>query len=173
MALTARQENELFSGAAAYDLYGGQTAHAVPQREALPQDLPQAEPRRAVRRKGNFLTAVSCLAAACVMLLVLFAHQHLYEVTCQVAELESEFTAAQEQNVQLRSQYDNAVDLTTVEQVATTQLGMSRPAAGQTVYVNISGADRGEVLQKKAGGILTELSAFVGNAFATLGAYLF
>ncbi len=174
MAQALRQDNELFRGAAAYDLYS--TVHASAQPQFQPEELPQDQPREGAQRRtrpeSHFVTVVGCLAAACIMLLVLFSHQRLYAASDEVASLKRELSALQADQIQIRSAYDNAVDLAEIERIATTRLGMSRPAAGQTVYLSLSGADRGEVLQKENEGVFAQFADFVCEAFANLGAYL-
>ena len=174
MAQVLRQDNELFSGAAAYDLFSTAQASAQPKfrPEELPQDQPQEVAHRRTRPESHFVTVVGCLAAACIMMLVLFSHQRLYEESDRVAKLQKELSALQADQIQIRSAYDNAVDLVAIERIATTRLGMSRPAAGQTVYLSLSGSDRGEVLQKGNDGKLAQFAGFVRDAFANLGAYL-
>ena len=172
MAQAVRQEDIFYHSAAAHDLYGAQSASRLPQPRELPRDLPQAEPRKREKPQNHLLTAVGCMACVCVMLLVIFAHQRLYETTCQVNTLQSQLSDLKADQLQLRSAYDKAVDLVAIEQTATTQLHMSRPAAGQTVYLNLAGADRGEVLRQTRGGVFAEVCDFVSGAFCNLGAYL-
>lgn len=164
----AAYRNSVYTGAAAYDLYGS----AAPQRQQLPQDLPRSGARQQPRRENHLLTALSCVAAAVIMVLVLFAHQRLYAATYEVKQLQNRLAEVQEEHIQLRSQYDRSVDLTLIEAEATTRLGMSRPAAGQTVYITLPGTDRGEVLGKSSDSVFAELGDFVTDAFANLGAYL-
>ena len=174
MAQALRQENDLFRGAAAYDLYSSANATAQPQfqPEELPQDHPRENVQRRTRPESHFVTVVGCLAAACIMLLVLFSHQRLYQESDRVTKLNRDLSALQADQIQIRSAYDKAVDLVAIEQIATTRLGMSRPAAGQTVYLSLSGSDRGEVLQKDNDGVFAQFAGFVREAFANLGAYL-
>ena len=174
MAQALRQENDLFRGAAAFDLYSTAHANVQPQfqPEELPQDHPQERTQRRTRPESHFITVVGCLAAACVMLLVLFSHQRLYAESDRVAQLQRELSALQADQIQIRSAYDKAVDLVAIEQIATTRLGMSRPAAGQTVYLSLAGSDRGEVLEKGNDGAFAQFAGFVREAFANLGAYL-
>jgi len=174
MAQALRQDSEFIRTNAAYDFYGAAAPVWQPETEAeqLPQDRPQENPRRRSRPESHFMTVVGCLAAACVMLLVLFAHQRLYEATFEVSGLQKELSALQAEQIQIRSAYDNAVDLAEIERIATTRLGMNRPAAGQTVYLSLPGADRGEVLVAENDGVLAQFGRFVRDAFANLGAYL-
>ena len=171
MAQAIRQE-ALFYNQTAQEYYGAQSPSRLPLPRELPQDLPQAEPRRRVKPQNHFLTVVSCFAAACVLLLVVFSHLRLYEASCQVTSLQNQLSDLRDEQIKLRSAYDKAVDLVAIEQMATTTLGMNRPAAGQTVYLNLSGNDRAEVLRPTRSGLFTELADFVCGAFQNLGAYL-
>ena len=171
MAMAARKEQDYFTNAA-YDLYRNQAVHAVPAYEPLPEDVPQAQPHTRVRRENHLFTALCVVGAICVLFLVIFAHQRLYESTMHNARLEAELAVLQEEQATLRSTYDNAVNLQGVEMAAVTQFNMGRPAAGQTVYVDLGGEDRAEVLQKKKGNVFTELAQFIGDAFSSLGTYL-
>ena len=171
MAQAIRQE-DLFFNQTAQDYYGAQSASRLPLPRELPQDLPQAEPRRRAKPQNHAVTVIGCLACAIVMLMVVFSHLRLYEASCQVTALQNQLSDLREEQLQLRSAYDKAVDLVAIEQMATSTLGMSRPAAGQTVYLNLSGSDRAEVLRPTRSGLFTELADFVCGAFQNLGAYL-
>lgn len=171
MALAARQEQD-YLGSAAYDIFSAQAARPIPAYEPLPEDVPQAMPHTRVRRENHLFTALCVVGAICILFLVIFAHQRLYEGTMTNARLEAELAALQEEQVILRSTYDKAVNLQGVEMAAVTQFNMGRPAAGQTVYLDLGGEDRAEVLQKKTTNVFTELADFVGEAFSALGTYL-
>lgn len=173
MAQAALKENNLYGMNTAYEFYGSQTARRLPERELLPQEKPQRQTQhRTARPEQVIITVLGCMAAICVMLLVLFAHQKLYEATDETTRLKQELSALQEEQVILRSAYDSAVDIAAVERMAVTELGMGRPVSGQTVYVNLSGEDRAEVLQQGSDSIFAELADFVSAAFQKLGAYL-
>ncbi len=171
MAMAARKEQDYFTNAA-YDLYNGQAVRAVPAYEPLPEDVPQAQTHTRARRENHLFTALCVMGAICILFLVIFAHQRLYEGTMNNARLEAELAALQEEQALLRSTYDNAVNLQGVEMAAVTQFNMGRPAAGQTVYLDLGGEDRAEVLQKQKSNVFTELATFVGEAFSALGTYL-
>lgn len=172
MAYAATRHNIATNGAAAYDLYGQGGALRRPRQDHLPQDRPQARPQTKVHHQSALMTAVEIAAAAVVLLLVLFSQMKLYEVTSEVNVLQNQLSTLKEQQVLLRSQYDSSVDLTAIEEIAVNQLGMSRPVSGQTVYVNLSGTDRGEVLVGSGSGLFAEISRTVRDAFSNLGEYL-
>lgn len=172
MAYAVTKRNMGYNGAAAYDLYGQESAARRPERDRLPQDRPQARPQTKTRPQSALLTAVELAAAAVVLILVIFSQMKLYEVTSQVNTLQTELSSLQEQQALLRSEYDSSVDLAAIEDVAMNQLGMSRPVAGQTVYVNLSGMDRAEVLTEGHGGFFSSVTGLVSEAFSNLGEYL-
>lgn len=170
MAYAALKENSIYQGAAAYDLYG--TAVRRPRENRLPQDRPQVRPRTRTRSQSPLILIMEVAAAAVVLLLVVFSQMKLYEVSSQVSTLQQRFSSVQEEQALLRSRYDSAVDLAAIEAIAVEQLGMSRSAAGQTVYVNLSGSDRAEVLTNAGGGIFSDIARTVREAFSNLGEYL-
>ena len=158
--------------AVAYDLYRQGNAVRQPQRDRLPQDRPQARPQAKARPQSVLLTVAEFAAAAVVLLLVLFSQMKLYEVTSTVNTLQNQLSALQEEQILLRSEYDSAVDLAAIEEIAVNKLGMSRPAGGQTVYVNLSGTDRAEVLTGNGTSVFAGISRTVREAFSNLGEYL-
>lgn len=158
--------------AVAYDLYRQDSTARQPQQSRLPQDRPRAKAQAKARPQSVLLTAVELAAAAVVLLLVLFSQMKLYEVTSSVNVLQNQLAELQEEQILLRSAYDNAVDLAAIEEIAVNKLGMSRPAGGQTVYVNLSGTDRAEVLTKNGSHLFAGVTQTVREAFSNLGEYL-
>lgn len=170
--MAARHYSTGFSnGAAAYDLYGNTAVRQRRQEDPLPRE--RAAARRA-RQKGPVLdlTASLCIFAAFFALfIILFSYVRTYEANTRCSDLEKELTALQDERNQLLSQYDSMLDLHAIEQDASERLGMTKPFGGQTVYVNLSGTDRGEVLDAK-NNALEDAAMMFREAFAALGAYL-
>lgn len=69
------------------------------------------------------------------------------ETKSEVASLESELSEMEAITSQKAFDLDHSIDLSTVEQEATSRLGMQRPEKYQTVYVNVS---RDDVTEKTA-----------------------
>ena len=106
-----------------------------------------------------------------MIVLMLFANVRVYESNTKCSELERKLTALQEERDLLKSRYESMLDLRAIEQDATERLGMTKPFGGQTVYVNLSGTDRGEVLDARSSA-LEDAAQMFREAFAALGAYL-
>ncbi len=169
MAYAATQMN-MTSGAAAYDLYGYSTAVRKPRPQQQPRQ--QAHVRTQPQRKTGVMNALYLMAALAGMILIIFSNAKLNEAANTVVSLENRLATLQEEQVLLRSTYEKSVDLAAIEEVATTQLGMSRPVSGQTVYLSLSGADRAEVLTQTHGGVFGDVARLVSEAFSNLGEYL-
>ena len=156
-----------YNGAAAYDLYN---SSAVRRHDPLPRDRQRAQARQ--QAPALDLTTVLCIVLAfAAILLMLFSYVRVYEANTKCSELEKKLTELQEQRDLLKSRYDSMLDLRAIELDATERLGMTKPVGGQTVYVNLSGTDRGEVLDAKSSA-LEDAAQMFREAFAALGAYL-
>ena len=162
--------NGIYNGAAAYDLYGN-AARRQDREPSLPEERIVA---RQARRKEPVLdlpAALCIVAAFCALFVMLFSYVRTYEANTRYSKLEKQLAELQEERDQLLSQYDSMLDLRAIEQDATERLGMTKPFGGQTVYVNLSGTDRGEVLDAKHNA-LEDAALMFREAFAALGAYL-
>lgn len=150
----ATRRNSIYrtEGGAALDIYKNYTSTAEPLD--LPRELPeekgdkQREQKVRVRAKIQFSpVALVCAAIALVMLvLVIYSYVQLYETSSHVSELKAELASVQEENIKLQSQYEGSINLTMIEYKAK-QLGMKQPSANQVVYLNITGTDKGEVIE--------------------------
>lgn len=160
----------IYNGAAAYDLYGNTAVRQRSEKESLPQERTSARARH--KEPALSLSAVFCIVAAfCSLFVILFSYVRTYEANTRYSELMQDLSALQEERDQLLNRYDSMLDLQAIEAVATEQLGMTKPFGGQTVYVNLSGTDRGEVIDAKVSPIEETVEMF-REAFAELGAYL-
>ena len=131
--------------------------------------------RRAAQSKQakSSITVVGvavALAVVFVMVLQLFAFERLYESKSRVAALQTQLDELTEQQGKLRSEYESKIDFAAIEAQAT-RLGMAKPTGTESVYINLSGEDRGEVLKSSAT-VLTALARLTDDAFTNLAAYL-
>ncbi len=165
------------NGAAAYDVYAWQNTNTAPQRRPEPQHLPEERPlpRRQQRVKARTalapFTLFGVLAVACLLVLVVFGYVQLFEATSEVSELQSQLTELQSQQTQLRSKYEARIDLDTITEQAG-ELGLSKPAQEQIVYVNLSGTDRAEIYQEEKTSVLAEIVSAMEQSVSGLIAYL-
>ncbi len=135
-----------FNGSAAYDIRSN--AVPKPQPAKLPEEKPvhHAKPAPKARPAIAPLAVVGILAAAILLLMVIHSYVQLYEATDRAGELSKQLVATQSETAKLRSTYESRIDLAAIEARAR-ELGMTQPSLRQTVYLNIAGADRAEVLQ--------------------------
>lgn len=161
------------NGAAAYDVRTyGNTAPEI-QRPRLPQERQQ--PARRVRVKAKLAVSpfgvFGLMAAACMLVLVIFGYVQLYEATTEVSDLGSQLATLNAENQTLRSEYESKIDLSAIEKRATA-MGMIQANAGQTIYLNLSGADRAEVLQTEEKSGLASLFEAIQSSVESLVSYL-
>ena len=70
----------------------------------------------------------------------------LTDVNAEVNALEKELALIQGQNKQTELAIEQSYDLKTVEEIAITRLGMSRPSKAQITYISLNSADYAEVI---------------------------
>lgn len=161
------------NGAAAYDVRAYGNAAPEIQRPRLPQERQQ--PVRRVRVKAKLAISpfgvFGIMAAACMLVLVIFGYVQLYEATTQVSDLNAQLAALNEENQTLRTTYESKIDLSAIEKRAT-ELGMIQASAGQTVYLNLSGTDRAEVLQEEQENGLASVFGAIKSSVESLVSYL-
>ena len=169
MASATLQHQALFNGAAAYQINTHDTA--VRQPRELPQERPRREQAKQQRTLSLPLTILGIVAAACVMVLLVFAHMRLYAVTSETTKLRSQLSSMESELSELQGQYNGMIDYREIEADAMTRLGMAKPNGSQTVYLSLAGADRGEVLTHGEGPFSSAANLF-SDAFTNLSAYL-
>jgi len=163
------------NGSAAYDV-GYVRGAAAP--ELQPNRLPEEQRRPARRVRVRQKTAVApfavfgVLAAACMLVLVIFGYVQLYEATSDAAALQTQYTALDTSNQTLRSRYEGSINLSAVEEKATTQLGMTKPSGSQIVSLNLSGQDRAEILTAKAENPAKDVIEAIRSSISSMVAYL-
>lgn len=161
------------NGAAAYDVRAyGNTAPEI-QHPKLPQE--RRQPARRVRVKAKLAVSpfgiLGIMAAACMLVLVIFGYVQLYEATTEVSDLSAQLATLNAENQTLRSEYESKIDLSAIEKRAS-ELGMIQAGAGQTVYLNLSGSDRAEVLQEEKGNGIAALFEAIKSSVESLVSYL-
>lgn len=171
MASTMEQRTAYYNGVAFELLSRESAARELSYPAEQPERRPAAQP--AARPKTNRLASIVLVTAvvAFVAILVVFAYGRLYQVTSEVDRQKSTLAELQEQKIKLAGQYNNMIDYRAIEADAIGRLGMMKPSSGQTVYVNLAGADRGEVLTGSHESLLEQGASLVEEAFSGLAAY--
>ena len=172
MASAIREQRIAYFNGTAFELT---SKESVARELELPRPKPQPQPRTVARPrpKVNITPAIliTIVVTAFALALVVFGYGKAYEAISEVSSLRSRLTELQEERAQLEGQYNSMVDYRAIEQDAIDRLGMMKPGNGQTIYVNLSGADRGEVLTGSGHSLFTESSDLVREAFSGLAAY--
>lgn len=127
------------------------SAVRVPQEEEVLRPRPQVRPRHKelsrpkveVRPAGKVsLFAVTGFGAVAVLaVLILMSYIQLASISGQVVSLSSQMTQLQSEEATLRARYELAYDLGAIEKAVTADGSMSRPQAGQMVYVDLAEPD--------------------------------
>jgi len=142
-----------------------------PAAYAPPRERPAARPKVRVREAGAVsLFAVCGFAAVAVMaVLILMSYVQLASISSQVVALESQMTQLKSEEAILRSRYEQAYDLSAIESALTANGSMSRPQAGQMIYVNMTEPDSVEVYgsgETKGGSFLDAVREIVDNVLS-------
>lgn len=159
-------------GNAAYDIqsFGGvnvvrEHEYELPQQ---PQQQPQQE-REARVVKAHSQVPVSSImgfvAAAALLMLVIFSYVRLYEISSANDELKTELTRIETENTEMKNHYTDIIDLNAVELIATSQLGMQRPAQDQIVYIDLGNADKAVIIDSQGENVLSSAADAVVDTF--------
>lgn len=159
--------------------YDGSAARVLEREEVL-QPKPKVRPRQKtvsrpqvqVRSAGKVspfavlgFAAVTVLAA-----LIIAGYVQLSTISAQAAELNSELSQLKSEEATLRARYELAYDLGAIESAVTSDGSMSRPQAGQMVYVDLTEPDSvvryGQTEEQPSGGILESVEEVVGSLLA-------
>lgn len=162
-------ETGYYNSTAAFEMFQGSAVRS-PQRRELPSDRPQRRTSTRARTVSVPLTILGILSAAAVLMILVFAHMRLYAVTSEINAQRSQLETLEQERSKLEGQYNGMIDYRLIEAEATERLGMTKPNGSQTVYVNLAGADRGEVLG--GGSLLGSISGLVSEGFSNLSVYL-
>lgn len=154
------------NGAAAYDVNYTQYEYGntAPTRQPSKKPAQKAKPHKRTKAKLTIapLAVVGMLLSCLMLLLVVCGYIQLYEATAEVGNLQDEITQLQEKNERLQSTYDEKVDLNTVESAAA-ELGMHKPNSKQSVYLNLSGQDKAEILTAEKANIVETIVEAIGS----------
>lgn len=165
------------NGAAAYNVYAfsgyEQTAQPLERPQGLPEERPQRRQQTRVKAKTQVapFALIGMMAAACMMVLVIFGYVQLFEATSRVSKLQSQYQSLQEELAVLTSKYEGKLDLTRIQERAG-ELGLRTATPEQTVYVNLSGADRAVIYHETKTSLAKEVVEAVQHSISELIAYL-
>ena len=174
MAATARRDRYQSSGTVygnlAYDLdrevLRRELDHAGEARREKVQEAPRVRSLTHVQVRAkeqvSVLTVLGLLAAAGLAVLLLLSYVQMTVIGSSVAELRSELSALEAQNVLLTTQYQELYDLAAVK-AAAEEAGMTKPSGSQVFYLDLSEGDSAVALQQQEPGILDKLLASLNH----------
>lgn len=158
--------------------YDGSAVRVLEEEEALQQPRPHVRPRHQqlvrpqveVRPAGKVsLFAVVGFGAVLVLAaLLLMSYVQLSAISGQVVSLNNDMAALQSEEATLRARYELAYDLGAIEKAVTSNGSMSRPQAGQMVYVDLTEPDSVVLFgqEEMGGGFLESVEEIIGNILA-------
>lgn len=169
-----RQRTYRTNGAAAYDVRAYETALPKRKPAQLPEErqAPAKVRQKVVRARLPVMPGMvlGFLAISVMVALVIFTQADLYETTSQASALTTQLEEVAHNNEMLQTEYESKIDMDAIEKRAM-ELGMVQPTANQTVYLDLTGTDRGEVLQQDSGSDASFFQKLV-DGVARLVAYL-
>lgn len=144
-------------GNAAYDLdraavYGEESPLTRQRPLVRPREEVRVRPRVRTREAGkvSLFAVVGFLAAGLFCILAVLGNVELMRTSAEVSSLKNELSALQAEEKQLRTKYELAFDLTTVEKNVTSNGSMVKPQEGQILYLDLSEPDSVVVFEKQA-----------------------
>lgn len=156
-------------GNAAYDLQSFGGVNVVREREYQLPRQPQQPVRETKTVKAHSQVPVASIAgfvaAAALLMLVIFSYVQLYEISAANDQLRRDLANIEAENVEMMNHYTGIVDLNAVELIATSQLGMQRPAQDQIVYVDLGNSDKAVIIDSQGENILSSSADAVVGTF--------
>ncbi len=113
-------------------------------------DATAAKRAKAKQKKSNLVVALIYIAVIFAVALCLVTREvRLYEKSNRVHALQNQYEDAATATKQAMVASEQAVDLTTIEQVAMTKFNMSKPQKHQVIYINVCQDDYVEKVADK------------------------
>lgn len=153
---------------AAYSRY--EESH-MPVKQENTRDL-RAVPSARRRRRPSFgLSLPACITVMVIAAVyILFCQMQLTQLTAQVSTQNDTLDELTAENVSLSSKKINSMDMTQVEEYATTKLGMVKLDNSQIEYVELTNPDTVTVAHSEAS--LDKLLAGLAHSFSALLEYI-
>lgn len=178
MANTAKQRSYdpyrnmgyAYEGSAARVLEPEENVRARPQPGVRPRHAQLTRPKVEVRSAGKVsLFAVTGFAAVAVLaVMILMSVVQLTAVSDEVVSMEAQISKLKNEEATLLARYEMAYDLGAIESAVTAAGTMSRPQAGQIIYVDLTVPDNVVLYQQEetTGGFWDQVEEWIGNILA-------
>lgn len=132
------------------------------RESAKPQVRSIARVQVRPREHVSLLTVAGLAAAAVLAVLLLLSYVELTVIGTSVAELQSELSTLESQNVLLTTQYQELYDLAAVK-AAAEEAGMTKPSNSQVYYLDLAEGDSAVVIRQQEPGVLDKLLASLSH----------
>lgn len=130
-------------------------ARQLPQPQYAPQRKSVPVRRPAPQKKHKFRWSVLVVGLICFGLSMFTIQRFAYlnEIDQEITKIEKQLFLVEASNKQKTLKMEESMDLKKLEEVATSQLGMTKPSKNQVVYVEVTNQDSAEILhlEKKEG----------------------
>ena len=120
-------------------------------------------PQKAYMRYICWILAVS---AAAIFMVASFAT--VQDTRYEISRLQSELSEMETITSQKAFDYEKSINLSQIEEEATSRLGMQRPESYQYVYVNVKQADKIEKTASGEEGVFGTLAETLGDFFGNI-----
>ncbi len=143
----------------------GNLAYTLEHEDRLEKRVKATKKQIAAKKKAaakkaklNFRLIFMILLLSVSAYFMISKHVMVFETEQEIAKLEKDLAELESYTSQKVFELEQSVDLTTVEEVATTKLKMQRPEKYQTVYVNIRQDDVTEVTSDEVEGVKSRVA---------------
>ena len=140
------------------------------QRKKAPKGMTPITPSLEIPVKKKFLSPVfvaMLLVSTFMVMFLVMSISDIYETTNEIADLEREISALRSDAEVLSLQLEEKNDIRLIEEIATTQLGMTKEDSLQRRYVSLSDGERIDILEveeeEEKGVLLSSLFSSIGN----------
>ena len=139
--------------------YGNLAYKLEPEVEAGKVKKKAAVPKQKLNVRAIFFAFLIAFAAY----FMISKQVAVFETEKEISRLENQLKAMKSTEVQMNFELEQAVDLATVEEIATTKLNMQRSEHNQKVYVDITSEDVTEFTAKDTEGMQKKVRDFTGD----------
>ena len=165
-----RNMSVAYDGSAARVLRGEEVLAPRPKARPRAKELtrPHVEARPA--GKVSIFAVVGFGAVLVLAVCILMSYVQLSTLANEVVELNTQMTQLKSEEATLLARYELAYDLGAIESAVTADGSMSRPQAGQMIYVDLTEPDSVTVYsQEETPGFWDGVEEFIGNILAYFG----
>jgi len=140
------------------------------QRRRAPKGVTPITPSLEISVKKKFLSPVfvaMLLVSTFMIMFLVMSISDIYETTNEIADLENEIALLRSDAEDLSLQLEEKNDIRLIEEIATTQLGMTKEDSLQRRYVSLSDGEHIDILEveeeEENGVLLSSLFSSIGN----------